>query len=162
MRRQIILRTLFFVVFFSIGAAALSGSILCEDLLEYYRNRELLKSAEETLSRLESLNTDYDVLLEQLRRDPNLFERIGPATLGTEREDEETIYPKVTPEQLDAARMALTEQSGERPPEPTMQRWLGRCSEPRRRIILFLAGALLVLISFIWFGSSKDKNEGQK
>jgi len=111
MRSQYILRTFLFVVFFSVGAAALSSSILCGDLLQYYHNKQLLKAAEDSLNRLESLNTDYDVLLQQLQKDPNLIKRIAPATLGIEQEGEDTIYPKVTPEQLDAARKALTEDS---------------------------------------------------
>ena len=66
MQRQNILRTLLFAVFFSIGTAALAGSILRDDLLRYYRNKQLLRSAEETLNKLESLNADYDALLKQL------------------------------------------------------------------------------------------------
>jgi len=159
MRRQSILRTLLFVIFFGIGAAALGVSILCVDLLRYYTNRQLLAAAEESLRRLESLNTDYDALLQQLQKDPNLVKRIGPAVLGTEPEDEETIYPKVTPQQLAAARRALTE--GPNQPRfigaPLVPGWISRCSEPPQRVILFLAGAFLVLISFIWFGSPREQ-----
>ena len=70
MQRQNILRTLLFVVFFGIGTAALAGSILYDDLLGYYRNKQLLRSAEETLNKLESLNADYDALLKQLEERP--------------------------------------------------------------------------------------------
>ncbi|MHC4482126.1 MAG: hypothetical protein ACYSW4_01115 [Planctomycetota bacterium] len=159
MRRQNILRTLLFVVFFGVGAAALSGSILCDDLLQYYTNRQLLKSAEESLNRLKSLNADYDALLQQLRNDPNLVERIGHAILGTEPDDANTIYPEVTPEQLDAARRALMEDSDKQIPEPMIPAWLSRCRKPSRRIALFVAGAFLILISFICFGSGKQTGE---
>ncbi len=155
MRRQDIIRALLFVVFFSIGAAALGGSILCNDLLRYYQSRQLLKAAEVSLSRLESLNADYDALLQQLERDPNLVKRLAPATLGTEPDGKDTVYPKVTPEQLSAARKALSKEAARQPAEPVMPDWIIRCSEPRRRIILFLAGAFLILISFIWFGPAK-------
>jgi hypothetical protein len=160
MREQNILRTLLFVVFFSIGAAAMSGSILCDDLLEYYTNRELLRSAEESLTRLESLNADYEVLLRQLQEDPNLVKRIAPATLGVEPEDKNTVYPRVTPEQLDAARMALTEDSDLQLPGQLVPGWLGRCGKPRQRTILFFAGAFLILISFIWFGFGAQTDKG--
>lgn len=160
MRRQNMRRMLFFVVFFSIGAAALSGSVLCEDLLQYYTYREALKSARETLGRLESLNADYDALLQQLQEDPNLIKRIAAVTLGTEARNENTIYPKVTPEQLDAARKALTEDSNQRFSEPMIPRWLSRCSKPPQRIALFLAGAFLILISFVCFGPGE--RSGQK
>ena len=158
MRKQNILRAFLFAVFFGIGTASLGGSILCDDLLRYYTNKQLLKRAAVSLNRLQSLNTDYDVLLQQLLKDPNLVERIGPATLGTERNDTETIYPKATAEQLAAARDVLTKEVGRQSAESEMADWLGRCSEPSRRTILFLAGAALILISFMCFGPVKRKS----
>jgi hypothetical protein len=152
MRTQNVLGTLLFAAFFSVGAAALSSAILCDDLLQYYTSRHLLQSAEDSLRRLESLNADYDALLEQLEEDPNLVERIAPVAVGAERVEQDTIYPKVTPGDLDAARKALTEWSGPRASESMIPRWLSRCSAPRQRITLFLSGAFLILVSFIWFG----------
>ncbi len=157
MRRQNILQTFLFVVFFGIGAAALSGSVLCDDLLRYYHNRQLLKTAEELRDRLKSLNDDYDAILQQLQKDPNLIKRIAPATLGTEPADANAVYPEVTAEQLAAARRALTEDSSRKAAEPVVPRWLTRCSKPPQRFILFLAGAFLILISFICFGHAKQK-----
>lgn len=161
MQKQNILRALLFVIFFSIGVAALAGAVLCDDLLRYYRSRQLLSSAEESLSRLESLNADYDELLSQLEKDPNLFERIAPATLGTEPADANTVYPDVTAEQLDAARKILAEDSKQVSSRAEVPRWIARCSEPPRRIILFLAGAFLILISFICFGPAREKAGGK-
>jgi hypothetical protein len=162
MRRQNILRTLLFIVFFSIGAAALSGSILCDDLVRYYRSRQLLKAEEESLSRLETLNSDYEELLQQLEKEPNAVKRIAPVTLGAEPEAGDTIYPKATEEQLAATRKALGEEAGRGITEPEMPDWLMRCSEPTQRIILFLAGAFLILISFICFGAAKEESRGQE
>jgi cell division protein FtsB len=159
--RNTILRTLLFVVFFCIGTMAVAGSILCDDLLRYYRNKQLLRSAEETLNQLQSLNADYDALLRQLEEDPNLLERIAPATLGTEPADANTVYPNVTAEQLDAARKILAEDSKRQQPRAGMPDWLARCSEPSKRIILFLAGAFLILISFICFGPAKQRPRRQ-
>ena len=159
MRRQNIIRVFLFVVFFGIGAAAVGGSILCDDLLRYYHNRQLLKAAKESLSHLESLNTDYDALLQQLQKDPNFVKRIAPATLGIEPNDEDTIYPKVTAEQLAAARKALTEDPNRQPAELMAPDWIIRCSKSPYRIILFLAGAFLILISFIWFGSAWQRSQ---
>jgi hypothetical protein len=157
MRKQNILRTFLFIVFFSIGASALSVSILCDDLVRYYRNNQLLKAAEESLRRLEVLNADYGALLEQLQKEPNAVERIAPATLGTELEVEGTIYPKATAEQLASAKKALSEEASRKVAEPAMPDWLVRCSKPPQRVILFLAGAFLILISFIWFGPTAAK-----
>ncbi len=155
MRRQDVIRTFLFVVFFSIGASSLGVSILCDELLRYYTSRQLLKAAEDTLGRLESLNTDYDLLLQQLEEDPNLVRHIAPAALGAQPVDGKAVYPRASAEQLAAARKALTEGSSQ--PrfiggEPVVPRWIVRCSRPTHRVVLFLAGAFLVLISFIWFG----------
>ncbi len=157
MQRQNILQTLLFVVFFGIGTAALAVSILYDDLLEYYRNKQLLKSEEETLNKLESLNADYDALLRQLEENPGIVERIAPATLGTEPNDANTVYPEVSAEQLDAARKVLAEDSKRQQPGAGLPRWIIRCSEPSRRIILFSAGSFLILISFICFGPAKQR-----
>lgn len=161
MPRQTIIRALLFVVFFSVGAAALSFSVLCEDLLRYYHNKQLLRAAGESSNRLESLNADYDALLWQLEEDPNLVRRIAPATLGTEPADANAVYPKATAEQLAAARKTLTEDLNKQSDEQEMPHWIIRCGEPYRRIILFLAGAFLVLISFIWFGSTGRPSRSQ-
>jgi cell division protein FtsB len=160
-RSQNILRMVLSIFFFSIGTAVLAGSVLYDDLLEYYQNKQLLKSAEETLKKLEALNADYDALLKQLEENPDLLERIASATLGIEPNDANTIHPKVTAEQLDAARRILAGDS-EQLVKAEIPEWLIRCREPSKRIILFSAGAFLILISFICFGTSPKKKLGQK
>jgi len=155
MRGQVILRTIAFVVFFGIGAAALSGSILFEDLRLYRRNKELLAAAEQSLQELTCLNADYDALLTQLRADPNLLLRIAPVTLGAARHDPNTVYPRLTPEQLDAARRALMQENRLMPPDSLLNRLLERLSRPWRRVTLFVAGSALILISLVWFGPGR-------
>jgi len=156
------IRMILFVVFFSIGAASLGISILCDDLVQLYRNKRLLNVTQQSLDRLESLNADYDVLLEQLEKDPNLIKRLAPATLGTEPEDANAVYPRATPEQLAAARKALAHDPNDRSEGHMLPNWLTRCSEPRRRITLFIAGSFLVLISFTCFAPTKQPPEKEK
>jgi len=156
MKKQKVIRAILFVIFFSIGAATLTGAILCDDLLTYYRNKQLLKTSRVTTDKLKSLNTDYDILLEQLQQDPNLAERIAPAALGTESENADTINPFAKSEQLAAAGKALTKSPNQQLSVSEIPQWLTRCSEPRRRIVLFLAGAFLIIISFVWFGSTQS------
>jgi hypothetical protein len=149
--RKFIQAVLFFL-FFSIGAASLSSSVLCDDLIQYYRNKQLLGEARKSLERLESLNSDYDVLLERLKEDPNLIiERLAPVTLGTETKDPNTVYPRARSRQLAAARKALMEESNSQSTEVAMPQWLRRCSEPRNRMLLFISGVVLILISFVCF-----------
>ena len=140
MQKQNIIQVVLFVVFFSIGATALSGSILCGDLLRYYRNRQLLRAAEGALEDLTMLNADYDALLGQLQSDPNVLKRIAPATLGTEPAEPNTVYPKASAEQLAAARRALAKDLERQLPETDIVDLLARCSGPPQRIVLFLAG----------------------
>ena len=156
MQGRNVIRIILFVIFFSIGAASLGVSILCDDLVQYYRNRQLLKVTRQSLDRLESLNTDYDVLLEQLEKDPNLVKRLAPATLGTEPEDTNAVYPRAAREQLTAAHEALTKNQSDQSTGPMLPEWLTRCSEPRRRITLFVAGSVLVLISFTCFAPARQ------
>jgi hypothetical protein len=151
MHRQGLLHMLVFVVFFGIGAAALGVSVLSDDLVRYCRNQVQIAESQDTLERLESLNRDYDVLLAQLEADPNLLKRIAPATLGTEPKDPCTIYPKARARELQIARKALLDQMGHDEPGSGVPPWLQRCSEPRRRMVLFVAGASLILISLVCF-----------
>jgi len=135
----------------------LSGSVLCDVLLRYYRDKHLLQAQRQRTDCMKSLITDYNELLAEVKTDPNFAKRIAPATLGTEPNDADTIYPRATIEQLTAARRALTEQPNQQSTEPVVPSWLSRCSEPRRRTILFLAGASLILISFVCFGPAKQE-----
>jgi hypothetical protein len=49
------------------------------------------------------------------------------------------------------ARQALAARTQAEPNEPAIPGWLQRCSEPRRKIALFIAGAGLVLVSLVFF-----------
>jgi hypothetical protein len=148
MRSQSISRFVLFIIFFSIGSASLTASVLLDDLIQYYRNKQLLRDKQQCLDKLESLNTEYDVLLKQWENDPNLFKRIAPAAIGTEPEDTNAIYPRARVKELAAARKALTEKPNQPHEDSAIPYWLIRCGQPHRRIVLFLAGAGLILISF--------------
>ncbi|MHC4243341.1 MAG: hypothetical protein ACYS3N_08590 [Planctomycetota bacterium] len=148
-----------FVVFFGIGAASLTISILCDDLVKYYRRKNELVVRLQAVDKLKSINTDYDVLLEQLEDEPNRVKLLAPAVLGTEPEDANAVYPRATPEELAKAHQALTKHPNDQSESPTLPNWLVRCSEPRRRITLFIAGSFLVLISFTCFTPTKQPPE---
>lgn len=154
MQRPDIIRTVLFVLFFSVGASSLGISVLIEDLFQYYQNRQLAESARESLEKLKSLNDSYNMILAQLENDPNRLKRLAPAALGSEPSDPNTVYPRVTARQLAAARRALTDPNSESM-EPVIPKWLSRCSEPRKRIATFSSGIALILISFICFRPAK-------
>lgn len=157
MQGRKVIQLILFVLFFSIGAASLSSSVLCDDMIQYYQNKQFLRAAQKSLDRLKSLNADYDVLLERLEEDPNMVvDRLAPATLGTKAEDSNTVYPRARSRQLAAARKALMDESNGQSAEPAMPQWLKRCSEPRNRILLFISGVVLVLVSFVCFRPAKQ------
>ena len=159
MQRQDVIRALFFVIFFGIGAAAFGAAILSDELIRHYQNKKILTAAQEQLEKLKTLNADYDALLERLESDPELLRRIAPIVLGTEAPDPNAVYPAVSPEQLEAVRKALKAASaGE---EAVIPRWLERAGEPRKRLMLLAAGVFLILISFVCFGPAKQDSGGE-
>jgi len=157
LQKIVTIRTLFFVLFFAFGAASLALSVLCEDLLQYYQNRQLALAAKQSLEKLKALNDDYNMLLAQLDEDSNIIKRLAPPHLH-EQTDPNTIYPRATARQLAAARRALTDPNKDSE-EPVIPGWLSRCSEPLKRLALFISGIALILISFICFKPASHRGK---
>ena len=162
MQGRTVIRAILFVVFFCIGAGSLSVSILCDDLVRYYRNTELLAAAEKSLEKLKSLNADYDAVIAMLQsdpNDPNSVKHLARVTLGPEHRDPNTVYPRATADQLAAARRVLAAHSDD-PASPqagsAMPGWLERCSDPRRKLALFICGVVVILTSLVCFGRRKE------
>jgi hypothetical protein len=165
MSERSVIHVILFVIFFSIGAASLGISVLCEDLIEYYQNREQLKSDREYLDWLKLITNDYDVLLSQLENDPNFVQRIAKATLGSESDDPNTVYPAESIELLADVREVLNDdanQPAEQVDEPQIPGWLARCSETKRRIALFVSGVVLILTSLVCFRPILPTAENEK
>jgi len=153
MRKEVTIRILVFVLFFTIGLSVLTLSLLFGDLYAYYQNRQILAEAERNIEKLKALNDDYDALLRQLQGDTQFARRLAPATLGIEPKEKDVAYPQETASQLAVARIALmkeTEKQSQK--EPILPRWVERCSQPNRRLALFIAGSALILIAFVYFG----------
>jgi hypothetical protein len=144
-------RLVLFAVVLTLGATVVCIAALCDDLVQYYADRQRLAEARQLVDLLEKLNADYDALLTQVQHDPDLLKRIAPATLGTSPQDANTVHPDVRLEELMAARQALSvaDEAPERP--PLLPDWLARCSQPAQRLGLFLCGAGLVLVAFVYF-----------
>ncbi len=157
---QTLIRLVAFVVMFGVGTSAIGLSALCDDLLHYYRNQQALVIMEQQIDSLRSLNGIHDALLLRIDSDPEIIQKIAPAVLGMKREDPNTVYPIAGVEELDAAEQTLIEHNKAQKAVPTLPDWLVRTSEYRRRIGLFLAGAILVLVSFACFGLIKREPEG--
>jgi len=161
MRAERITRGLFFAIFFAVGAAVFSISILGDELVQYYQNRHFLKAAGDSLKKLKSLNDDYDALLGRVEKDPNILRNIAPAALGIEPDDTNTVYPRASLRSLARAREVLSEKLPQNTDEPAMPIWLNRCSRQPQRAVILLCGAFLILVAFIRFGPARSKT-GQK
>lgn len=149
------IRVVAFIVFFSIGATVLSATMLCDDAVEYFHNKAILKQAELNLKKLQSLDSDYDTVLKQLEGDPRQLARLAPATLGIEPNEPNTVFPRATADKLAAARRTLINKSEEQAYDESIPPWLGACCRWPRRNLLFFAGGSLVLISFVFFGPER-------
>jgi len=115
----------------------------------------MLCAVEASNEKLRSLDEDYDVLLGQLRANPVLLKRAARVTLGSAAEDVNAVYPQATAKELAAARAALMRDSDKENVEIMLPEWLKRIKQPRRRFGLFLSGAGLILIAFIFFGPTR-------
>jgi hypothetical protein len=156
MQNERIIRAVAFVVFFSVGAAILSATTLCDDLLEYYYYKGMLAQTETRLKKLESLNTDYDTVLGQIDSNPKELARLAPATLGIEANEPNTAYPRANAGKLAAAKRVLIEEPNEATISQGVPPWLCMSCQWPRRHALFIAGSILVLISFVFFGPVKN------
>jgi biopolymer transport protein ExbB/TolQ len=153
MQKDIINRILLFVLFFAVGLSVMAVSLLFNDIYGYYLNKQVLTEAEINVNKLKSLNDDYDALLKQLRSDSHFGKRLANATFGIEQKEEGVAYPRETVSQLAVARTALMNESEKQfQDEPKLPRWVERCKAPNRRLGLFIAGAALILIAFVYFG----------
>lgn len=150
MHKSDIIRVGFFIVFFSIGGSVLGLSVLSDDLVRYYRDVQLKKSALQSIEKLKTYNEDYGSILENLDADPNYIRRIAAGSSGSEHQDANAIFPSATARELAAARRALAEPD-EETIQPAMPAWLSRSSQPQNKMILFCCGVVLILISFVCF-----------
>jgi len=155
------MKDIMFIVFFTVGATALCGAILSRELVKYFENTQLLEESTASVEKLESLISDYEELLKQRQDDPNLLKRIVAVTMGSDVNEPKTVYPKLTANELQAAKITLARQQKEIEKKKDIPKFILRCSEPNKRIALFFAGASLVLISFICF-SSPEKQPKKK
>jgi hypothetical protein len=155
MGKQDFLRVLLFVIFFTAGAAALGLAILCDEMLEYLEYEQVLIETKDSRDKLKSLIEDYQALLEEFERDPNIYERIAPIELGSDRGDANTVYPKPSRQLIAKTNEIL--QAGDSKEESWLFSVLNRCNQPRLRLMLFISGALLVLVSFVCFSPMRSQ-----
>lgn len=155
-----LLRFVLFCLFFTVGASAIVLSVLTDEIVNYYRTRDLPDRIEADNQRIRDLSNRYDQQLEQIRSDPDLLKRLEQITFHTTgTAGDNTVVPVASDEQLAAAREALFKnlQSNDQPSQ--LPHWLLRMADEvngiKNRLMLFLAGMGLVLVTFIFFGTPR-------
>ena len=145
-------RALFFIIFSSAGIIATGLSILIPEYDRLYELRETLAEVQQSNKMIAQLIIDHEELISHIRSDPNMLQKLGPVTLGQSINDSNVPFAKVTSEKLKMAKEVLTSDSiADNTISPTRPRWLIRCSTRHYRMILFIAGAGLIIVSFACF-----------
>jgi len=152
-------RTVIFIVFFTIGILAISVSTLIPDLNQYHDLKLQLAQTEQKNEKLQSLIEETDAMIENLKSDPNASDRLAMVTLGYEPNSPETAFPKPDAKTLLIARKALRAASQEKEPQVVLPEWVTRCSAPNMRWALFAAGAGLIIVSFTCFGPGRKRED---
>ncbi len=150
-----IIRFFLFAVFFLIGMIAMVLSILAEpELVQYYQSRNRLLEIQQQNARMRSLSSKYDAQIAFIEAEPNILERLSPVTFGRKPSAPDTDFPEVRNRALREETEKLIAQIESKPQQDPIPAWLERILNPSNRRALFFAGAGLVLITFIFFGTS--------
>ncbi len=159
-KTQAFIRYIFFCIFFAIGIAAIFLSIKADEIFSLYESSSLHEQTVAANERLVNLNSEYDMQLETIENDPNIIVRLKGLELGQQPQRKETVFPEAPDEIIAIAKEALRNDDNLKPAESAIPQWASRIAEPKVRSGLFFAGAALVLVSFVCFGTvSRKKRE---
>ena len=158
MRKGPFLRVLLFIIFSCLGIAAISLSMLTQEWIDLYTINSKLRKVEQINRKIEVLNQDHQTLMDEIHNDPNMLKRLDTIVLGAEPADSNFPVPDITEQQLQKVKAVLAETDLQEEPDIAPPRWLQRCGKSRSRLILFIAGAGLILVSFACFGKVKTKS----
>ena len=157
-RLALTIRFILFSVFFLVGSGAIVLSILCKPELEdYYKSRAYLNEIQQQNEKIKILTEKYGAQITLIESEPNILERLSPLTFGHKPQAPDTAFPQADNEMLRNQTEKLLSKIQEKPADDPVPNWLKRTIEPRTRYGLFGAGAGLILITFIFFGSNKKK-----
>jgi hypothetical protein len=159
------IRYIVFCVFFAAGAAAIALSFLITpEMTNYFQSVAMLDKTVRDNEKIQNLIDQYQNQIALIEREPNVLARLRQVALGQAPPPQEGVaYPSdYNPQLAVLARQILNETHPADPNEQTPV-WVKRCADTRYRSTLFLAGAGLVLIAFIFFsgpGKAKSREKG--
>lgn len=160
-RLALIIRFLWFCLFFSVGVGAMTLAILAEpELRDYYLSRRALDEVYAQNEKIKELTEQYIARIELIEQEPNVLERIRALAFNQPPHEKDTVFPRGDSQQMRRQTLELFEMlEAKQNVPPPVPDWLQRCIEPNIRRALFLAGAALAMLTFIFFGSPRRKAE---
>jgi len=158
-RLVLTIRFLLFCLFFLAGASAVVLAILAKpELQNYYRNRDMLGQLHQQNEKIRDLTDQYDARVKLIEAEPEILHRFSTTTFGQKPQAPDTIFPEVTNEKLRSETEKILRTELEPKPIDPIPVWLRRVSESQTRTALFLSGTALILVTFIFFGSTCPKS----
>jgi len=157
-RFALLIRFLWFCLFFSAGLGAMTLAILVEpELVNYYLSRRALDEIYAQNEKIKGLTDQYIAQINLIEQEPKVLDRIRVLAFNQPPQREDTIFPRGDNQQLRQKTQALFDQLEQKQNAPRpLPAWLQRCIQPNIRRALFAAGAVLVLLTFMFFGAPRS------
>lgn len=152
------IRFLLFTVFFLAGALAVVLAILAHpELYNYYHNRASLQELAAQNEKIRDLTDQYDARIALIESEPAILRRFSATAFNRKPEAPDTVFPDAAGQQLRAETQKILKAELEPQPVDPLPPWLQRVILPKTRTALFLSGAALVILTFIFFGTPRQK-----
>jgi hypothetical protein len=158
------LRYITFCIFFAAGTGAIVLSFKIQpEMTNYFQSIALLDKTAKDNEKIQSLIDQYDALNTLIEKEPNVLARLQQLSLGqTPPQQEDVISPSDYNLQLSALTKQVLEENPPSDPNEFIPLWARRSVDVRYRSALFLSGAGLLLITFMFFGSSRKPGPVKK
>jgi hypothetical protein len=158
------LRYIIFCIFFAAGTTAITLSFLIQpEMTNHFQSVALLNKTLEDNEKIQSLIDQYNAQNSLIEKEPNVLARLQQVALGqTPPPQEGVISPSDYNLQLAALAKQVLEENPPSDPNEFSPLWARRCVDVRYRSALFLSGAGLLLITFMFFGSSRKPGPVKK
>jgi hypothetical protein len=158
------LRYIIFCIFFAAGTVAIVLSFLIQrEMTNYFQSVAQLDKTVKDNEKIESLIEQYNAQNALIEKEPNVLARLQQLALGqTPPQQEGVIYPSDYNLQLAALAKQVLDENPPSDPNEFIPQWARRCVGVRQRSALFLSGAGLLLITFMFFGSRRNPGPAKK
>lgn len=157
-------RAVLFSIFALVGILSVFLAVIGPEVKNLYKIRAATRQSEQNNAKIEQIANDHQDLINLINQDPNILSRLAPAELGENVRDPNNPIVAVTQKSLVQAKEVLDEMDTENQSasNENIPNWLLRATLKSSRIVLFISGASLMLISFVCFSGRKteafDKN----